>query len=365
MAMDEKTPVVPAAEAAPEAPAAGSEAAQAAEPITLTESVGLRDLLDAGLHFGHQTKRWNPKMRPFIFDKRNGIHVIDLTQSLSQLQKAQEFLAGIVASGRGVLFVGTKKQAQTTVREVSKMCGQYSVTSRWLGGTLTNNRTVRNSIKRMRALEKMEKEGEFEKLPKKEVAVLRHELAKLQKNLSGIADMEQLPGAMVIVDINREANAVKEAQTLHIPVVAIVDTCCNPDPISFPIPATMTPSAPSASSSPPWAPPSCAPSASGRSGPPKSAASAKPTACRRFRLPAPPARPRNAPGVTAGPATAPPAACAAAPAAPARRRRNRLRLPRLPRLPRATPRRPDQPHAFIIPEGELSWPTLQPRWSVN
>ncbi len=234
--MDEKTPVVPAAEAAPEAPAAGSEAAQAAEPITLTESVGLRDLLDAGLHFGHQTKRWNPKMRPYIFDKRNGIHVIDLSQSLSQLQKAQEFLGNMVAAGRGVLFVGTKKQAQTTVREVAKMCGQYSVTSRWLGGTLTNNRTVRNSIKRMRQLEKMERDGEFEKLPKKEVAVLRHEMSKLQKNLTGIADMEQLPGAMVIVDINREANAVKEANTLHIPVVAIVDTCCNPDPIDYPIP---------------------------------------------------------------------------------------------------------------------------------
>jgi small subunit ribosomal protein S2 len=234
MAMDDQTPVVPAT--AVEAPAAGSDAAIAAEPITLTETVGLRDLLDAGVHFGHQTKRWNPKMRPYIFDKRNGIHVIDLSQSLSQLQKAQEFLANIVSGGRGVLFVGTKKQAQTTVREVAKMSGQFSVTSRWLGGTLTNNRTVRNSIKRMRQLEKMEKEGEFEKLPKKEVAVLRHELAKLQKNLTGIADMESLPGAMVIVDINRESNAVKEANTLHIPVVAIVDTCCNPDPVDYPIP---------------------------------------------------------------------------------------------------------------------------------
>ncbi len=232
--MDDQTPVVPAT--AVEAPAAGSDAAIAAEPITLTETVGLRDLLDAGVHFGHQTKRWNPKMRPYIFDKRNGIHVIDLSQSLSQLQKAQEFLANIVSGGRGVLFVGTKKQAQTTVREVAKMSGQFSVTSRWLGGTLTNNRTVRNSIKRMRQLEKMEKEGEFEKLPKKEVAVLRHELAKLQKNLTGIADMESLPGAMVIVDINRESNAVKEANTLHIPVVAIVDTCCNPDPVDYPIP---------------------------------------------------------------------------------------------------------------------------------
>jgi small subunit ribosomal protein S2 len=234
MAMDEKTPVVPATDPAPSAPTA--ETAQAAEPIILTEDVSLRDLLDAGLHFGHQTKRWNPKMRPFIFDKRSGIHVIDLTQSLSQLQKAQAFLANMVGAGRGILFVGTKKQAQTTVREVAKMCGQYSVTSRWLGGTLTNNRTVRNSIKRMRTLEKMEKDGEFEKLPKKEVAVLRHELAKLQKNLTGIADMEQLPGAMVIVDINREANAVKEAITLHIPVVAIVDTCCDPDPVDYPIP---------------------------------------------------------------------------------------------------------------------------------
>ncbi len=231
--MDEKTPVAPA-EAAPDAPA--EAVPETTEPIELKETVSIRDLLDAGLHFGHQTKRWNPKMRPFIFDKRNGIHVIDLTQSLSQLQKAQEFLAGIAASGRGILFVGTKKQAQTTVREVARQCGQFYVTSRWLGGTLTNNRTVRNSIKRMRLLEKMEKENEFDTLPKKEVAVLRHELAKLQKNLSGIADMDQLPGAMVVVDINREANAVKEANTLHVPVVAMVDTCCNPDPVDCPIP---------------------------------------------------------------------------------------------------------------------------------
>ena len=236
--MDEKTPVASAEPAPVAAPAETPETAapEAAAPIELTETVTLRDLLDAGLHFGHQTKRWNPKMRPYIFDKRNGIHIIDLTQSLAQLQKAQAFLANIVASGRHILFVGTKKQAQTTVRDVASACGQFFVTSRWLGGTLTNSRTVRNSVKRMRLLEKMEQDGEFDKLPKKEVAVLRHELAKLQKNLSGIAGMDQHPGAMVVVDINREANAVKEANTLHIPVVAMVDTCCNPDPVDCLIP---------------------------------------------------------------------------------------------------------------------------------
>ena len=198
--------------------------------------VGIRDLLDAGLHFGHQTKRWNPKMKPFIFDKRNGIHIIDLTKSLAQLQAARKFIFDLVSGGRSILFVGTKKQAQEVVKGVAQRSGQFYVTSRWLGGTLTNNLTIRRSVKRMRDLEDMEKKGDFEKLPKKEVARLRHELEKLQRNLTGLAGMDKLPGAMFVVDVNREAIAVAEANRLHIPVIAIVDTNCDPDPIDYPIP---------------------------------------------------------------------------------------------------------------------------------
>ncbi len=207
-----------------------------AETLELKAEITLRDLLDAGVHFGHQTKRWNPKMRPYIFDKRNGIHLIDLTQTLVRLKAAQEFLARRVGEGKAVLFVGTKKQAQTTAAEVARLCGQFYVTNRWLGGTLTNNRTIRKSVQRMRQIEKMERDGLFEQMPKKEVATLRRELVKLQKNLCGIADMEEMPGALVVIDVKREANAVKEANTLGIPVVAVVDTCCDPDPVDLVIP---------------------------------------------------------------------------------------------------------------------------------
>jgi small subunit ribosomal protein S2 len=206
------------------------------EEVVSSSEIGVRELLDAGLHFGHQTKRWNPKMQPFIFDKRNGIHIIDLAQSLSQLKVAQKFVYDLIASGYHVLFVGTKKQAQEATKEAAQKTGQYCVTHRWLGGTLTNNPTVRLRIKRMRTLEAMEKDGQFESLPKKEVARLRHELEKLQKNLSGIANMEEMPRALFIVDVNREGIAVKEANRLHIPVIAIVDTNCDPDPIDYPIP---------------------------------------------------------------------------------------------------------------------------------
>lgn len=198
--------------------------------------VTVRDLLDAGLHFGHQTKRWNPKMRPYIFDKRNGIHIIDLNKSLERLHAAQKFAYDLIASGRSILFVGTKKQAQEVIKNVAQRCNQHYVVSRWLGGTLTNNQTIRRSVRRMRELEEMEKRGDFETLPKKEVARLRHELAKLQKNLTGVAQMDGLPGALFIVDVNREAIAVAEANRLHIPVVAIVDTNTDPDPIDYPIP---------------------------------------------------------------------------------------------------------------------------------
>jgi small subunit ribosomal protein S2 len=196
----------------------------------------LKELLDAGLHFGHQTKRWNPKMKPYVFDKRNGIHIIDLSKSLQQVQAAREFLYIVVTSGRQVLFVGTKKQAQEVTKEVASRCGMPFVTERWLGGTLTNLTTIRARIKRMGQIRKMETDGGFDKMPKKEVSVLRHELQKLDRNLSGIANMDQLPGALFVVDVNREAIAVKEANRLHIPVIAIVDTNCDPDPIDYPIP---------------------------------------------------------------------------------------------------------------------------------
>ncbi len=198
--------------------------------------VSLQDLLDAGVHFGHQTKRWNPKMKPFVFDKRNGIHIIDLAKTLEQLAKAKQFVYDTASHGRSILFVGTKKQAQQVTKELAAFCNQPYVNTRWLGGTLTNSQTIRKRIKYLRQLEKMEKDGSFDKLPKKEVSVLRHELEKLRKNLGGIADMEGQPGAMFVVDVNREAIAIAEANRLHIPVIAIVDTNCDPDLIDFPIP---------------------------------------------------------------------------------------------------------------------------------
>ncbi|MBL7077858.1 MAG: 30S ribosomal protein S2 [Kiritimatiellae bacterium] len=198
--------------------------------------IGIKDLLDAGLHFGHQTKRWNPKMKRYIFDKRNGIHIIDLTQTLTQLDEAMAFVEEVASSGKSVLFVGTKKQAQSVVKDSASDAGQHYMVHRWLGGTLTNNTTIRRSVRRMRELEAIEKEDQFGSLPKKEAASMRRELEKLRRNLSGIADMSELPGAMVVIDINREAIAVNEARRLNIPVVAIVDTNCDPDPIDYIIP---------------------------------------------------------------------------------------------------------------------------------
>jgi len=206
------------------------------DTVQAPADVTVKDLLDAGLHFGHQTKRWNPKMKPFVFDKRNGIHIIDLTKTLEQLEKAKQFVYDTAARGRPILFVGTKKQAQQVTKEIAESCGQPFVSTRWLGGTLTNIQTIRKRIKYMRQLEKMEGDGSFDKMPKKEVAVLRHELAKLRKNLSGLAIMGDKPGAMFVIDINREAIAIAEANRLHIPVIAIVDTNTNPDPVDYPIP---------------------------------------------------------------------------------------------------------------------------------
>jgi small subunit ribosomal protein S2 len=206
------------------------EATEATRPITV------QDLLDAGLHFGHQTKRWNPKMRKFIFDKRNGIHIIDLSKSLVRLNAALEFIYTISSGGKSILFVGTKKQARDIVRETATASGQPYVDTRWLGGTLTNNVTIRSRVKRMRELEAMETADGFAGATKAEASKLRHELEKLHRNLQGVRDMSELPGAMFVVDINREAIAVAEAKRLNIPVVALVDTCCDPDPIDYPIP---------------------------------------------------------------------------------------------------------------------------------
>ena len=197
----------------------------------------VRDLLDAGLHFGHQTKRWNPKMRPYIFAKRNSIHIIDLVKSMALLKDSATFLADVVLSGKSVLFVGTKKQAQDVIKEAAQDCSQFYVTNRWLGGMLTNATTIRRNVRRMREIQKMVQDGQFESLPKKEVTRLRHELSKLERNLTGVANMSELPGAMMVVDIKREAIAVAEANRLNIPVVAIVDTNCDPDPIDYVIPA--------------------------------------------------------------------------------------------------------------------------------
>ena len=201
------------------------------------QDVSIQDLLEAGLHFGHRTKRWNPKMRKYLFGQRNGTYIIDLEQTLDGLQKARQFIYDTVARGRQILFVGTKKQAQEALKSVATQTKQPFVVNRWLGGTLTNNETLRKSITRMREIEQMEKDGSINSMPKKEIAKLRHELSKLQYNLSGIADMQGNPGALFVVDINCEAIAVAEANRLHIPVIALVDANVDPDPVDYPIPA--------------------------------------------------------------------------------------------------------------------------------
>jgi small subunit ribosomal protein S2 len=198
-------------------------------------SIGVKELLEAGVHFGHQTKRWNPKMKPFIFDARNGIHIIDLSKTLSQLEAACDFLSATVAKGERVLFVGTKKQAQQAIKETAKECGQFHVTERWLGGTLTNFATIKRSIARLKEIEKMEADGTINNYVKQEQSVIRREAARLVKFFDGIRTMDRLPGAMLVVDIKREHNAVAEARRLKIPVVAIVDTNCNPDLVDFPV----------------------------------------------------------------------------------------------------------------------------------
>src|SRR5215475_9575633 len=198
-------------------------------------SIGVKELLDSGVHFGHQTKRWNPKMMPFIFDARNGIHIIDLSKTLGQLEAACDFLANTVRKGQRVLFVGTKKQAQQAIKETAKESGQFWVTERWLGGTLTNFATIKRSIARLKQIEKMEADGSINNYVKQEQSMIRREAARQVKYFDGIRAMDKYPGAMFVVDIKREHNAVAEARKLKIPVVAIVDTNCDPDLVTYPI----------------------------------------------------------------------------------------------------------------------------------
>jgi len=199
-------------------------------------TVNVQDLLDAGLHFGHQTKRWNPKMKRYIFGAHNGLYIVDLEKTLECMRTALQFIYETVARGRQILLVGTKRQAQDPIKTLAERVKMPYVTTRWLGGTLTNNQTIRRSVTRMRGMLKMEADGSINDLPKKEISKQRHELEKMKYNLTGIADMEKLPGALFIMDVGCEANAVNEANRLKIPVVAVVDTNCDPDPIDYPIP---------------------------------------------------------------------------------------------------------------------------------
>lgn len=198
--------------------------------------VSMKQLLEAGVHFGHQTRRWNPKMKEYIFTERNGIYIIDLQKTVKKIEEAYDFVKNISAEGGYILFVGTKKQAQESIQEEAQRCGMYYVNQRWLGGMLTNFKTIRKRIDRLHELEKMEEEGLFEVLPKKEVLNLRHEKERLEKNLGGIKDMTELPQAIFIVDSRKERIAVQEARKLQIPIIAIVDTNCDPDEVDYIIP---------------------------------------------------------------------------------------------------------------------------------
>jgi len=198
--------------------------------------VTMKQLLQAGVHFGHQTRKWNPKMARYIFAERNGIYIIDLRQTVKMLIDAHNFLRDIVSQGELVLFVGTKKQAADTVKEQALRCGMFYVNERWLGGMLTNFETIKKSIKKLKDFERMEKDGTFDLLPKKEVIDVKKQKEKLDKNLSGIREMGKLPGAIVVMDTINEKIAVAEANRLMIPVIAVVDTKCDPDQIQYPIP---------------------------------------------------------------------------------------------------------------------------------
>ncbi|MCL2873778.1 MAG: 30S ribosomal protein S2 [Defluviitaleaceae bacterium] len=198
--------------------------------------ISMKQLLEAGVHFGHQTRRWNPKMAEYIFAERNGIYIIDLQKTVKKVDEAYNAVCDIIKDGGEILFVGTKKQAQDSVKEEAERCGMYYVNERWLGGTLTNFKTIQTRIERLKKLEKMQEDGDFEVLPKKEVAKLVHEMEKLERNLGGIKNMKRIPDVMFIVDPRKERIAIQEAHNLGIPLVAIVDTNCDPDEIDFVIP---------------------------------------------------------------------------------------------------------------------------------
>ncbi len=200
------------------------------------EVLTMKELLETGVHFGHRTRKWNPKMGRYIFTERKGIHIIDLEQTVDMFKKAYFFVRDRAAEGKEVLFVGTKKQVQSTIADEAKRCGAHYVNRRWLGGTLTNFATIKLSIKRMKDLETMMEDGSIDYVPNKEAARMRRELAKLQRNLDGLRHMESVPSVMYVIDPDIEVNAVHEANILNIPIVSIVDTNCDPDPIDFPIP---------------------------------------------------------------------------------------------------------------------------------
>ena len=198
--------------------------------------ISMKQLLEAGVHFGHQTRRWNPKMAQYIFTERNGIYIIDLQKTVKKVEEAYKFTKEIAETGKPILFVGTKKQAQEAIKEEAERCGMFYVNERWLGGMLTNHKTIKTRIEKLRKLEKMEEEGTFNVLPKKEVIKLRAEKEKLEKYLNGIKDMPELPGAIFVVDPRKENIAIQEAHRLGIPVFGIVDTNCDPEELDFAIP---------------------------------------------------------------------------------------------------------------------------------
>ena len=198
--------------------------------------ISMKQLLEAGVHFGHQTRRWNPKMAPYIFTERNGIYIIDLQKTVKKIDEAYSFMMQAAATGRPILFVGTKKQAHAAIQEEATRCGMYFVNERWLGGMLTNYKTIATRIKKLNDIKAMEEDGTFDALTKKEVIKLNHEIEKLEKFLGGIKDMKKLPGALFVVDPRKEKIAVAEAKKLGIPVVAIVDTNCDPDEVDYVIP---------------------------------------------------------------------------------------------------------------------------------
>ena len=198
--------------------------------------VSMKQLLEAGVHFGHQTRRWNPKMAEYIYMERNGIYIIDLQKTVKKLEEAYAFVRELAANGQNILFVGTKKQAAEAVKEEAERVGQYYVNARWLGGMLTNFKTMRTRIDRLAQLKKMQEDGTFDMLPKKEVMKLMGDMEKLEKYLGGVKDMKKLPGALFVIDPRKEHNAIAEARKLHIPIVAIVDTNCDPDEVDYVIP---------------------------------------------------------------------------------------------------------------------------------